>query len=249
MKRNAGMAGTALRAGASAALALMMSAPAIAGDRALADFIGFSEGGRYFAFEEYGVADGSGFAYSAIYVIDLNTDTWVPGSPYDYIADDETTTLARARNEAAAMAAGKIAELGITEPADVIALNGDGEISDGMTLHFAQPGYFPGETVDDYTLKLEVFDAKTPEDCEQYMAEPGKGYALTITDKNGVDHELHRDQGMLPKSRGCITTYRLFAVVTPQYASPEYDGVAIISTYPIGFEGPDRRFIALPTNF
>lgn len=247
MKRNAGMAATALRASASAALALLMTAPAMAGDRALADFIGFSENGRYFAFEEYGVQDGSGFPYSTIYVIDLNQDAWVPGSPYRYRAEDETETLARARNEAATMAAGKIAELGITEPADVIALNGDGEISDGLTMEFAQPGYFPGETLDKFTLTLEVFDAETPEDCSQYTGEPGKGYALTITGPSG-DHELHRDQGVLPKSRGCITTYRLYAVVTPQYASPQQTGVVIISTYPVGFEGPDRRFIALPTN-
>jgi predicted secreted protein len=246
MKRNAGTAATALLAGASATIALMMS-PALAGDRALADFIGFDEGGRYFAFEEFGVQDGSGFAYSTIYVIDLSTDTWVTGSPYRHQAEDEAETLARARDEAAAMAAGKIAELGITEPADVIALNGDGEVSDGLTLKFAKPGYFPGETLDTYALSLEVFDAETPEDCVQYAGEPGKGYALTIKDKNGINHELHRDGGMLPRSRGCITTYRLFAVVTPQYASPEFSGVAIISTYPVGFEGPDRRFLAVPT--
>ena len=247
MKRNAGTAGTALLAGASAA-ALMMSAPAIAGDRALADFIGFSENGRYFAFEEFGIQDGSGFPYSNIYVIDLNQDAWVPGSPYRYRADDETETLARARNEVAAMAAGKIAELGITEPADVIALNGDGEISDGLTLEFAQPGYFPGETMDEYVLTLDVFDAETPEDCSAYTGETGKGYGLSIVDKNGM-RELHRDQGMLPKSRGCITTYRLYAVVTPQYASPQQSGVAIVSTYPVGFEGPDRRFLAVPTHY
>ena len=70
----------------------------------------------------------------------------------------------------------------------------------------------------------------------------------TITGKDGVGHELHRDVGMLPKSRGCITGYRLFAVVTQQYAMAQ-SGVAIISTYPVGFEGPDRRFLAVPTNF
>ncbi len=247
MKRNAGTAGTVLRAGASAALALLMAAPAIAGDRALADFIGFDESGRYFAFEEYGVQDGSGFAYSTIYVIDLNQDSWVAGSPYRYQAEDEVETLAKARNEAAAMAAGKIAELGITEPADTIALIGDGEVSDGLTLPFAQPGYFPGETFDPYTLKLEVFDAKTPEDCTAYTIDPGQGFALTISDKDGA-HELHRDEGMLPKSRGCITAYRIFAVVTQQYADAR-SGVAIISTYPVGFEGPDRRFLAVPMNY
>lgn len=247
MKPNVGMAGTVRLAAASAGLALALAAaPAAAGDRALADFIGFSENGRYFAFEEFGVQDGSGFPYSTIYVIDLSDDSWVPGSPYRYQSEDDTETLALARNESAAMAAGTIADLGINQPADVIALNGDGEVGDGLTLNFAQPGYSPGETLDPYTLTLEVFDAKTPEDCAQFTGEPGQGYALTLTDNNG-DHELHRDTGTLPKSRGCITGYRLFAVVTPQYAAPYQNGVAIISTYPVGFEGPDRRFLAVPT--
>jgi predicted secreted protein len=223
-----------------------MMMPAFAGDRALADFIGFSEDGKYFAFEEYGIQDGSGFPYSNIYVIDLGTDTWVTGSPYRYQADDETETLSRVRNESAAMAAGTITELGITAPADVIALSGDGEKSDGLTLEFAQPGYFPGETLDDYVLTLDVFDAETVEDCSQFTGEPGQGFALSIVDANGM-RELHHDTGVLPKSRGCITGYRLFAVVTPQYASPKDHGVAIISTYPVGFEGPNRRFIAVPT--
>jgi predicted secreted protein len=249
MKLNAAMAAMVRRAGASAVVALALAAaPASAGDRALADFIGFSEEGRYFAFEEYGIQDGSGFPYSTIYLIDLSSDTWVQGSPYRYRADDETETLARARNESAAMAAGKIAELGIDQPADVIALNGDGEAGDGLTLEFAQPGYFPGETLDEYVLTLDVFDADTVEDCSTYTGEPAKGYALTLVDNNGM-HELHRDTGTLPKSRGCITGYRLYAVVTPQYAAPYRNGVAIISTYPVGFEGPDRRFLAVPTSY
>lgn len=248
MKRNAGTAATALLAGASAALALMMTAPAVAGDRALANFIGFDESGHYFAFEEYGVQDGSGFAYSSIYIIDVFKDAWVPGSPYRYQAGEDTETLAKARNEAAAMAAGKIAELGITEPADVIAMNGDGEVSDGRTLEFAQVGYFPGETLDPYKLTLDVYDSQTPTDCSALTGELGKGYALSIAGNDGVVHELHRDEGMLPKSRGCITDYRIYAIVTQQYASAT-SGVAIISTYPVGFEGPDRRFLAVPTGF
>jgi predicted secreted protein len=49
---------------------------------------------------------------------------------------------------------------------------------------------------------------------------------------------------MLPKSRGCPTDYRLYAVVAPfQQAEPR---IALISSYPFGFEGPDRRFLAVP---
>ena len=41
--------------------------------------------------------------------------------------------------------------------------------------------------------------------------------------------------------------YRIYAVVMPaDFGGLQNAGVAIISTYPFGFEGPDRRFIAVP---
>ena len=67
--------------------------PAVAGDRALIDYVGFSADFRYFAFEEFGIQDGSGFAYSNIFVVDLATDSWVVGTPVRVQAESETTTL------------------------------------------------------------------------------------------------------------------------------------------------------------
>ena len=55
--------------------------PARAADNAERAVVGFSPDGRYFAFEQYGVQDGSGFPYSEIFVIDLNANKWVKGSP------------------------------------------------------------------------------------------------------------------------------------------------------------------------
>jgi predicted secreted protein len=77
------------------------------------------------------------------------------------------------------------------------------------------------------------------------MGEPANGIVLTLTDAEG-ETELYRDDEMLPKSRGCPVVYRIFAVVAPQYTVPPAAHVAIIATYPFGFEGPDRRFIAIP---
>jgi predicted secreted protein len=49
---------------------------------------------------------------------------------------------------------------------------------------------------------------------------------------------------MLPKSRGCPVDYRLYAVVAPfQQLAPR---IAFVSLYRYGFEGPDRRFLAVP---
>ncbi len=43
---------------------LALASPSLAGDRAGIDFIGYSADGGFFAFEEFGIQDGSGFAYS-----------------------------------------------------------------------------------------------------------------------------------------------------------------------------------------
>jgi predicted secreted protein len=50
--------------------ALLLAVPAAhAGDYAYRDILGFSSDGKSFAFEEYGVQDGSGFPYANIFVV------------------------------------------------------------------------------------------------------------------------------------------------------------------------------------
>ena len=71
----------------------LLATPAFAGDRALVDIIGYSQDADYFAFEEFGIQDGSGFAYSNVYVVNLETDSWALGTPIRVRADDEITSL------------------------------------------------------------------------------------------------------------------------------------------------------------
>ena len=232
------------RLAASFAGLMMLSVPALAGDRALIDFIGFSEDGQYFAFEEFGVQDGSGFPYSNIYVLDVSADKWVDGSPIRVRLDDESASLQAARAEATEQAQDIIGELGIDTAADLIAINADGEMGDASDLTFGQPGYFPNNVQGALTLQLTTFGAESPEDCEGYLGEKALGMILTLTSAQG-EREVFRD-AVLPQSRGCPTAYRIYAVVAPQYTVPPAAHVAIIATYPFGFEGPDRRFIAIP---
>jgi predicted secreted protein len=233
------------RLGASLALlSAIATTPAAGGDRALIDFIGYSENGRYFAFEEFGVQDGSGFPYSNIYVIDVATDKWVAGTPFRARIEDEEASQAQARAAAAEMGQRTFDELGITEPADVIAVNGDGELGDGTYLTFGAPGYFPNDPQGVSTLTMDIFTAESTENCESLLADKAMGFSLTLTDAQGA-RELFADK-VLPKSRGCPTTYRIYGVVAPQYATPPAGYVAIVAAYPFGFEGPDRRFVAIP---
>jgi predicted secreted protein len=244
MKPNVARAGMA-RLGASVLTILALASPAWAGDRALIDIIGYSENGQYFAFEEFGIQDGSGFAYSSIYIIDLSTDSWVVGTPLREQADDEGVSLSQIRAEVQLQAAPDIEGFGIEVPAEYAALIGDGAPdSDGQTLRFGSPGYEPGDVSGDYELRLSTFSTTAVAPCAEWFSVDPMGYQLVISDK-GSERLIHRD-GALPRSRGCPVTYRLHGVVLPFSAGSISQAVALISVYPGGFEGPDRRFIAVP---
>lgn len=245
MKRNAGMAAL-VRLGASLLGLLALMLPALAADRALISFIGYSADGDKFAFEEYGVQDGSGFAFSNVYVIDLVNDTWISGTPFAAQAEDEGATLADIRAEALAKADDTLTKLDIGVPAQILMLIGDGVANDnGTRATWSTPSCCgPGQTQpDSFALMLETRGIGSTEDYCRDMSPVG--FNLTYQDQNGVK-DLHKDGDMLPKSRRCTLDYRLYAVVQP---FDDYSGgrrVAIIASYPFGFEGVDRRFLAVP---
>ncbi|MET3927266.1 DUF2259 domain-containing protein [Devosia sp. 2618] len=254
MKQNAAAMGLARRATANLTrlwlvaltAVLALAAPAFAGDRAALNIIGYSPDSRYFAFEEFGVQDGSGFAYANVYLIDLSQDQWVKGTPIKVQAEDEQTTLQAARAEAMDKFAPYIAQHELTEPADLLAMVGDGAVGiEGNELAFGAIGFMgPGTTQDQHLLKLETFDIPANANCQPFEGDPLRGYALSLV-TDGKTVELHRDI-TLPASRRCTVTYRIYGVAVPFPGWSVENGVAIISAYSYGFEGPDRRFLAVP---
>ena len=84
---------------------ILGSARALAADGAAFNAIGYSPDSRYFAFEQYGVQDGSGFPYWDVFVIDLKSNEWVKGSPYRALLESETAKISAARDQARAAAA------------------------------------------------------------------------------------------------------------------------------------------------
>lgn len=242
MKPNAELVDMARRAASIKFAAALLVTPALAGDRALIELIGYSDDARYFAFEEFGVQDGSGFPYSNIYVLDLPADKWVKGSPVRARLDGEAADLAQARKSARQQAQSILTTLDVTTPAEFVALNADGETAgDARVLEFGMPGYGLAPPQNVRTLALETFPADSAEPCESYLGEKALGFALSL---DGV--ELHRDQ-KLPQSRGCPLEYKVFGVVRQaDWVGTDAGAVAIVAVYPFGFEGPDRRFIAVP---
>ena len=220
--------------------------PAAASDMALADFIGFSRDLRYFAFEEYGIEDGSGSSYSSIYVIDLEEDRWIAGTPYRDKAFEDSDALGATREKVRQAARTKLVELGVDLPAQIVALSGDGLIDEAAAqMRFGFPAHnAPGATEGEYRLELQTFDLPPTPECTKELEGPASGFALSLT-AGGATREIHRDT-VLPQSRGCPTAYRLYAVLLPYWGGEVTTGVAIVSSYPRGFEGPDRRFLVVP---
>ena len=90
---------TILRAGFAGAI-FFASPTAFAGDFADRELLGFSRDGAYFAFEEFGVLDGSGIPYSNIYVVEVDKDAWIDGTPIRLKGAEEGADLDRLRGEA-----------------------------------------------------------------------------------------------------------------------------------------------------
>ena len=230
------------------AMAIGLSAlPAAAGDRALIDFIGYSQDLRYLAFEQYGELDGIGLAYSDISIIDLSTGEFAAGSPFHKEADETAQQpLPEIRVAAAAAAKAALADISVTIPVEIEALSGDGVIGPSTEMRFGLPAYNlePGTTQGDYTLSLTTFELPKSELCDAKLGRPPQGFALSISG-DGPPRELHRDAA-LPSWRGCPTGYRLYAMVAPHEGSGLFSGAAIVSAYPFDFEGPSRRFVVVP---
>lgn len=116
--------------------AALLGGAAAAAEAALMMPIGYSGNLRYFAFEEFGISDGSGNAYSSIYMIDTAADRWVVGTPVRVVADTGEEPLSTIRARARADADPRLKDLGIDVPAHLLAAIGDG-------ARTATAGYWP----------------------------------------------------------------------------------------------------------
>ncbi len=237
-----------------AAVALALgSSGALAADGANLNVIGYSPDSRYFAFEQYGVQDGSGFAYWDVFIIDLKTNTWVDGAPLRAVIEDETAKLSAARAKARAMAEPLLLKNAISEPATLIAANPATEVvADRRRIVFDR-WYRPmGATPEslaatDMRHEISVKAIKLPDPQGCYGADgPYYGFSLTLKDlKLDSAHVFYKDEA-IPASRGCAIAYDIAAIVAPSGVTDEDRMVAIIGVYAHGFEGANQRFVAVP---
>lgn len=215
--------------------------PAAAGDFSEFRPIGFSKDGRIFAFEEFGIQDGSGFPYASRFYIDTETDRYLRGTPIRVTLDDERLSVAQAR-EATEQAAANIAET--SDPGIFAAFAPATERgNDGHSLSYQSFAIepFPGGV-------NTVFLTGRPLKAGDHCAGLGdfKGFRLEMTERNGapVSILLHDDTA-IPASRNCPLSYHLGGALTHANPDGSTTHAILVLIRSIGFEGPDGRWIAV----
>ncbi|RUM98057.1 DUF2259 domain-containing protein [Pseudaminobacter arsenicus] len=215
------------------------------GDVAELEILGFSHDGGIFAFEEYGVQDGSGFPYANRYYIDTKTDKFLEGTPVRARIDDESATVAAVRRKVREGSQIFIEDSELSENrGHMAAFNAVTELNadPNRVVVNPRPVFPPIDAPVEF--RLEQFPLAAEGRCEGLGDLAGFRLLRIDAVENGRTVLLHEDKA-LPQSRNCPTGYRIGGVQTffdgkdgPVYA-------VLVAVQGIGFEGPDYRWIAV----
>lgn len=225
---------------------LILSVNLYAGDYANLNFIGFSGDGKFLAFEEYGIQDGSGFPYSNFYFVNVEKNSFA-APPVFVRIDKEMATEMAARNKAQLLAAKKLRELKIikgnigkhviSHSINDLTLEEETNANAASVVRFAAEigsMYRKGF----YELSLKPVLTKT-KDCEAFEKETFR-FELSLKDKENETTKFLQKDTELPKSRGCALDYRIQDVYLYK------NNIAVfLNVFKLGFEGPDMRFMAV----
>lgn len=226
-------------------LGLFAAVPfARAGDAAALEILGFSQDGGVFAFEEYGIQDGSGFPYANRFYIDTATDEFLPDTPVRVRLDDENATLETARNQARVEGEAIVGQVELDANRGITAgLNPATELSaDPFRMVVNPRPVFPPI---DRPLEFRLDEIVMPgtETCNSQGEIKGFRLLKIEAEAGGQTKLLHEDQS-IPRSRGCPNGYAIGGVQT--FAMQGLSAFAVlISVRQYGFEGPDFRWIAV----
>ena len=206
--------------------------------------IGFSSDGNYFAFEEFGIEDGSGFAFSNIYLIDTSRNSWVKGTPVRVRLEQDGAELHDARSDALDKAGDKLKSLGIQSgrKGTLLASNPITELSADTKKVVVVPRVATVPLDPKVTFTIRAFQVASRR-CKQYGELKTMGLATRVAVDGSPPKVIQQDE-RIPKSRGCPRDYRISDVIVyePTYGKRVY--VLLVSVIRLGFEGTERRFLA-----
>lgn len=236
------------KAAATFATLLLSTAGALAGDFSTFQSLGFSPDGSVYAFEEFGIQDGSGFPYSNIYFIDTKKDAYLTGTPIRVRIDDEAADIARARSDASGKARNLLQAHGVlSHPGALAAFNPMGEVGvDRMRIEYLPHAVEPTPG-GNFALTLEELPLEASDKCRDITPDNAKGFRLKLVKRDGeaADMILHEDT-RIPDSRRCPLSYQISGAVTFNPPGGEPVHVALVLVRSFGFEGADGRWIAVP---
>ncbi|MBB4301770.1 putative secreted protein [Rhodobium orientis] len=229
--------------------ALGTIAPAArAADAAKRHIFGFSPDGKYFGFEQYGVEDGTGFPYSDIFLIDVEKDVWVKGTPIQQLVRRAGTDLEKVREASRLRAEPFLWRLNVgTKGNHVLADPSETAEAAARFVPLTVPDSDDGAGLGSVRLRLTEF-ALPAEGCAT-IDEPTKGFVLVLEDAAGQPVRILEEDTEIPRSRKCPIHYGISDVVVLPRSGEGPALIVIVSIYRYGFEGLDRRFIAIGTAF
>lgn len=214
-----------------------------AADAAERGILGFNSSGSVFAYEQYGRQDGSGFPYADIFYIATGTNQWA-FYPVRVLVRSERRSVRHARDLARRRAKGVRAVGHYTYPGRLVASDAVTETPRaGDTIAF-ESVYISGGDGPKYAVTLAE-SAEPTARCAQLTG--GEEKKLTITLMNldkGTETRLQDDR-IIPKSRGCPLDYSISDVVLFDRPGSATVAVVIVNVFRHGFEGRDRRFMAV----
>jgi predicted secreted protein len=229
-----------------AALVILMFGSIVrAGDYATLNFIGFSQDGKYLAFEQYGVQDESGFPYSSYYFIDVAKNAFaVP--PVQVRIDNELATQKQARTRAKLRSAATLRRLRI-----VSGNTGQLTVARMLTdLSLEHPGSGKPQRVNfaeivdsmyrsgNYELVLNPVEVKV-KTC-QHTDQPIYKFDLSLRDKDADKTVILQKDGPKPLSDFCLSEFAI------QFVYLYKENIAVfLNIYDPGFEGPDMRYLVV----
>jgi len=215
-----------------------------AGDVAELEILGFTKDGGVFAFEEYGVQDGSGFPYANRYFIDTNDDSFLKGTPIRVQIDDENATLEAARLQARQKGEAIVKQAELTANKGITAgFNPVTELSADPHRMVVNPRPIFSPVDQPLEFRLDELGMNNTAGCESQGEINGFRLLRLEAQDGGTTKLLHEDKS-IPKSRGCPNGYSIGAVQTFSMESLSAYAV-LIAVRQYGFEGPDFRWIAV----
>jgi predicted secreted protein len=230
-----------------AACAAFLASPALAGDAAELEILGFSQDGGIFAFEEYGVQDGSGFPYANRYYIETATDSFVKGTPVRVRLENESASLTDARKQARDKGQKVVPEAELAANRGYTAgLNPVTELSADphrMVVN-PRPVFPPVDPALEFRLEEIPFNNRAGMEACNSQGEINGFRLLRIDARDGGATKIVHEDKAIPKSRGCPNGYRIGGVQIFSTDAPDAYAV-LISVRQYGFEGPDYRWIAV----